>query len=154
MQTLAKLRRASGAGYGAIAKELGISPATARVWVMGVERPTGETLRGKILAAFQPEMTAREVADAVGAPNLEYVRSVLRASGERPRTERKTMVRDQVVLRKKALAILREHGFNDNDVAVLLGVSHQRAAQLRGDAPPVGDSRVTTLDEPTSNPKL
>lgn len=151
-QTIAKLRRASGATFPEIAAELGISVATARSWSIDVAPPPRETMTVKILSAHQPGMTARDVAVAAGVRNVAYVRDVLRLHHKSVSRGVQAMPRDQVALRRRALQILREHGFNDADVAALLGVSRQRATQLRGNEPPIGRSRAETdtivLDEP------
>jgi DNA-binding transcriptional regulator YiaG len=154
-QTIAKLRRASGATFPQIAAELGISVATARSWSMDVAPPPRGTMTRKILSAHQPGMTAREVAVAASVSNVAYVRDVLRFHHKPVSRSGQAMPRDQVALRRRALQILREHGFNDADVGTLLGVSRQRATQLRGDEPAIGRSRADAaampLDESPTN---
>jgi uncharacterized membrane protein len=146
MQTMAKFRRASGVGYATIAAELGVSPATVRTWTAEVQPPVRPRVCDRILDAWAPGLTTREIADKAGVSSLEYVRAVLRRHHQRPVPPPRLLTRDESQLRKRALAILREHGFNDQDIAITLGITRQRAAQLRGDEPPVRTSGVAGVE--------
>jgi transposase len=133
-QAVARLRRASGATYREIAEELGVSAITARAWTLHVPVPAMPSIADRVRGAYAPGMTVRQVADAVGVSNVSYVRKIMKDNDMPIASGSRVMTRDQVELRRRALEILRSHGFNDEDVAVTLGISRQRASQLRSQA--------------------